>query len=284
MNAVVRNALVSIECYNRDLRWEMITPQIALEYLGMNTHNRIVRDGLVGKYAREMASGNFIRNGDSVRFDINGTLLDGQHRLLAIVSSGRPQPVVVVRGLPPEAMLTIDSGAKRTNGDRISLMGVENGNAVAASINVLKILATGNQRGDMTGPECRLVLDRHPGIEDSVKLCMPTSKIVTPSVLGALHYAATYIGKDRLANEFVETLRTGMCDHERDPARMLREFFIKHKNAKRSSDEQSRTFKIEYLLLAWENKLKGKFTNVKRKPADDEDRLKLEGWEIGMLM
>ena len=62
-----------------------ITPQVAQMMLEHNTHNRNLTESRAQAYARDMASGNWRYTGEGIKFGPDGTLLDGQTRLRAIV-------------------------------------------------------------------------------------------------------------------------------------------------------------------------------------------------------
>lgn len=103
-----------------------ITPELAKEWLEKyNVHNRKISTNHVQLLADEMTAGRFKDNGDVFRFNEEGILIDGQHRLLAIVKSGVSLiDAIVVRGLKAEIMDTIDSGKIRSCADKAQLSGV----------------------------------------------------------------------------------------------------------------------------------------------------------------
>ena len=81
---------------------ELITPEMAKEYLTHNEHNPRKANRLqVEAYARDLAAGKWQLNGETIVFDANGDLKNGQHRLMAIVKANTPAYVVVVRGIDP---------------------------------------------------------------------------------------------------------------------------------------------------------------------------------------
>ena len=104
-----------------DLSVETITPEMAKKYLMFNTSNRKARKSLIATYAREMCSGNWKLTHQGVAFDCNGTLLDGQHRLHAIVDSGVSVQMLVARGVESKTQLVMDDHAKRNAGDALTL-------------------------------------------------------------------------------------------------------------------------------------------------------------------
>ena len=60
----------------------------AQEPLTKNDHNRRLSPVRIRKFADEMQNGMWVYNGESIIVSESGRLLDGQHRLHAIVDSG----------------------------------------------------------------------------------------------------------------------------------------------------------------------------------------------------
>lgn len=81
---------------------ETITPEDAKKYLERNAKHRPIKEKKVAEYMAEMREGKWRLNGKTVCFDITGRLLNGQHRLSAVLRSGVPLTTVVVRGLDPD--------------------------------------------------------------------------------------------------------------------------------------------------------------------------------------
>lgn len=109
-----------------------VTPALAAEWLQRNVCNRpLNRKGIV-ELVGEMSSGNWTLTHQGIAFDEHGHLLDGQHRLHAIVESGVSVTLLVTRGVERSTFAHIDSGRKRTTGDVVSMRGIENGTLVAA--------------------------------------------------------------------------------------------------------------------------------------------------------
>lgn len=113
---------------------EVITPEIASEYLKLNTKNRPINDRLVASLASAMANGDWQLNGEAIIFSDGNVLLDGQHRLRACIKSNLPFSTMVTRGIDISSFKTIDTGRGRTCGDILSIAGVLNGAAIAAGL------------------------------------------------------------------------------------------------------------------------------------------------------
>ena len=112
---------------------ETITPAIAAGLLSRNDHNRPVRRNVVAKYARDMATGSFRSlSGQSITIADDGTLVDGQHRLMAIVAAEESFEFVVVRGVDRAAFDVVDQGVSRSAADAIALHGVPMAGSVSA--------------------------------------------------------------------------------------------------------------------------------------------------------
>lgn len=102
---------------------ELIKPALAEEWLGKNHANRNVRDRVVAAYARDMQAGNWRLSGEAIKFAASGRLLDGQHRLQAVVRAQTDVWMLVVRGLADDTQQVMDSGAARSAGDALRLLG-----------------------------------------------------------------------------------------------------------------------------------------------------------------
>lgn len=85
-------------------RVETVTPQQAAIWLSKNPNNRKSSPSRVDRLTQDMLNGTFVLNGESIILDDTGALMDGQHRLMAIIASGTDQKMVVVRGIPRSTM------------------------------------------------------------------------------------------------------------------------------------------------------------------------------------
>ncbi len=102
-----------------------ITPELAKQFLTRNTNNRSVRKTVVKRYARDMLEGNFILMPHGIVFLKDGSLADGQHRLLAIINSNTTQEMMVTFDADPSIHLYQDRGDSRTEYDNLRINGNE---------------------------------------------------------------------------------------------------------------------------------------------------------------
>ena len=101
--------------------FKTVTPAMAEYYLGKNTANRRISERRVRIYERDLLSGNFGTTHQGIAFYNDGSLADGQHRLLAIVKANLPAKLLVVSGIKKEDAIHIDSGRARSMSDSIKI-------------------------------------------------------------------------------------------------------------------------------------------------------------------
>lgn len=104
--------------------FESITPKMAEDWLKTMVNNRPPSDSLVYELATSIQDGRWVLNGETIKFNSEGHLFDGQHRLLACMIAGKPFQSYVVRGIEdPRAFSTVDVGKLRTHGDIFAMTG-----------------------------------------------------------------------------------------------------------------------------------------------------------------
>lgn len=100
-----------------------VTPDWAKDVLGnRNPDNRRIDHHRVKKYVSEIINGRWQINNDDICFSKDGVLLNGQHRLAAVIEAQRPVEMSFKFGLPSSIVPTIDEGKTRTNLDVIRIM------------------------------------------------------------------------------------------------------------------------------------------------------------------
>jgi len=105
-------------------RIQEVSPTLAKRWLEGNVDNRNLREPRVLQHAQVLQRGEWELTGDAIVFDEDGTLLNGQHRLTAVVVTGIPARFIVLRGVPSKAQEVFDSGLTRTLGDQLQRRGV----------------------------------------------------------------------------------------------------------------------------------------------------------------
>lgn len=183
-----------------------VTPELAAALLKRNTRNRKLRERAVGDYARDIAAGHWSLNGEALKVAVNGDVLDGQHRLHAVIQAGVSVDMFIVVDLDEAAQETMDSGRKRTTADVLSLRAEENSTTLAAVLRRVWAWKQGDHRFKgrqaPTTAECAQLLGEHPEIRRSAEIAARTRKAfphVPQSVLGTCHFLFNAIDADETA-------------------------------------------------------------------------------------
>lgn len=110
-----------------------LTPELAEEYLTkLPERQRKLSERTVNRYASDLLEGEFPFTGDPIRFNVDGELIDGQHRCTAVVAAGQAVPVLVIRGLGQEMIRFFDGGRTRKFADDLKIHGYPNHANLAA--------------------------------------------------------------------------------------------------------------------------------------------------------
>lgn len=104
-----------------ELSRRLITPEAAKLMLENNSEdNRSIRQTVVEKYARSLKKGDWEKsNPCTITFWKDGTMVDGQHRLMAIAQSGISTVMTVA--IVPVGVAFFDGQAKRSTGNYIEM-------------------------------------------------------------------------------------------------------------------------------------------------------------------
>lgn len=124
---------------------EKIGPEKAQEYIDTTSRNRPTNAKKVEELTRYMRDGLWRFDGAPVRFDRDGHMIDGKHRMTAVVESGVESEFFVVRGLDPDSIFTIDTGRKRSLADHMSMMGEQNATVLSALLLVAVAWSRGSR-------------------------------------------------------------------------------------------------------------------------------------------
>lgn len=183
---------------------ELITPELASKYLEANKANRRIRAHKVEMYARDMTAGRWQLNGQGISFSSSGMLLDGQHRLHAIVKSGVSVQMNVVRGLDRTAGATMDIGITRTDLDLASALGVSTdiNNEFSA---VAKAMRKSRRNGKETRQESVAFMISHlDAIRFAISIAKSneTKNAVVRSVIARAYYTVDHDALRRFINVF----------------------------------------------------------------------------------
>ena len=226
-----------------DPRVIRVGPSIAHEWLDYNEGNRNVNHSYVRRYAEMMQNGKWMLSPDAIAFDTKGRLINGQHRLLAVIKSGTSHEFYVVRGLQSEVFDRTDTGRPRNAGQILDIAGYENYRQLAAVIRLVMAFERFHHSEGYNDwhyscePSQALEFARYHGeaLQDSANKAMKAyrdgSRLARPAVLGFIHYAMRFRDENK-AWSFVYGVSTGLgVGSVNDARHRFRDRLIKEKSA-----------------------------------------------------
>lgn len=237
----------------------LVTPEMAKEWLRANDKNRNLRANVVIDFTRDMLNGAWEYNGETISFSWDGFLLDGQHRLTALVEAGKTDPdvfieVLVVFGLDPATQMTMDRGVKRSPADFLRLEGYENSPLLAAIAKKWWSWERGDDKfkgnAKPTNAEYKQLLDTHGEIKRSAEIALRVYKkfkFVPKSVVGTAYCLFLQKNPNRVP-EFFSRLEDGANLSAGHPILVVRDRFA----AEYGNGRQTATWlQLGYLVRAW---------------------------------
>ena len=236
----------------------LVTPEIAAKWLANNSHNRNVNQSRVNRYAQDMVNGKWRQNtGEFIKIAKDGTLLDGQHRLIALIKSKKSIYLDCLGDLENDLFQVLDTGKSRNTSDILKIAGVKNATTVGALINRFnQFINTNSKSGSgnfntyMSGHEIlSFYNDNKHWIDDNVtksQTFYAQFQMVWSHGEVVLFYSLlTHIDK-RLGHDFMRELCQG-TDITNDSIILLRNRLISEKisNTKKSLNSVTRALVIK---------------------------------------
>ncbi|MBT2748371.1 MULTISPECIES: hypothetical protein [unclassified Lysobacter] len=194
----------------------LVNAVIASAWLHRNSNNRPIRHKAVSQYACDMTGGQWKSTGESIKFSKSGRLLDGQHRLSAIVEADAIIDVVVNTGLEDGSFDVIDTGRHRTGSDILTIDGISLSEArtAAAALPMIVNFSRGLLAHSSARPTNQAQLDfwkQHPYVQPASRYAALLPKRYPPishAKAMFLHWRFAQIDPEA-AEDFLSALFTG---------------------------------------------------------------------------
>jgi len=237
----------------------LITPEIAKELLNSNQANRRPKLPVVLRYASDMAAGKWrINTAEPIKISKNGLLMDGQHRLLAVIKSGMSIYFLIASGLEESVFDVLDTGTSRNGSDVFKIAGIKNENVIPSVIAMYHALkttgykqSTGLQKhSKLTNQGLLDLYGADPGFWDEITRLSCNwynafAKILTPSTIGGIYATLSEISEHH-AYDFMTMLCTG--EKNTKPLQLLRQRLMQDKMSLRKINP---SVKIALILKTW---------------------------------
>jgi hypothetical protein len=236
-----------------------VTPELAKQWLANNTGNRKLKDNTVEGYARDMANGDWLTTHQGIAFNEDEQLIDGQHRLEAIVRSGVTVVMLVSHGWPVQpkdkkvrTMDTVDRGAVRSLSDLLKLQhNMDKGHTIVAVATILAQVCVENPQvvRKLSMPTLLAIVETW---RDQIKFALDNAPVTQglrqAPALGAM--AFLHAINPAKAAEFWESLKTGENLNRKNPILHVRNFLLA--DAKSRGSVTDRIYIVEVVTHAFQ--------------------------------
>jgi hypothetical protein len=244
-----------------EFKKQLVTPSIAKQYLEANIKNRTVRMPVVLRYAQDMKEGRWKEDtAELIKISKTGVVLDGQHRLYAVIKANIPVYLHVAIGVPDEVFDVLDTGATRNATDVFGISGVLNNNILPSIMQTYFALKNnrqaiaytgGRQNKRLTNAELLQMFFNNEAHWVSVGKKAKTwytdfAKILPPSLVGGV-YALLYEIDEEDAVLFMGQMCNGI-NIQNNTIAILRQTLMKDKMSARRVDT---TTKLAYIIKTW---------------------------------
>lgn len=211
-------------------RVQTITPARAEQLLAANTTNRPLSRPTVRAFAEAMRRGEWLVTHQGIAFDTNGVLVDGQHRLAAIIEADCPVELTVFTDVAEDTFDVLDIGKRRTAADVLAIEGEKNSTMLAAMVRTVWLYHNrpdANWSGGnaaVSNHQIVQTLDQHPKLRDFLGLGeqIASATGMIKSAAGAAAYLVEQATKRADLTPWYEGIIDGAGLQKGDPRLLFR--------------------------------------------------------------
>lgn len=209
-----------------NVKYMEITPEVASMWLNRSNGNprwrsgKIVDNNRVNKIATDIKSGKWVPGNNSIAFDSNGILVDGHHRLSAIIRANIPVFSIVVTDIKEDGLKHIDENKARTVSQRTGI-----DKAAVAVANCHYWMQKGSSAyNTLTAEETIIFIEEHPLVYDAISLSTAGSSRGVGKKAGIQHalLCALETGvMPEVVENFMRCVNTGFIDGPHESAAVV---------------------------------------------------------------
>jgi len=252
----------AVKPMNETAHIETVNGTTAGKWLERNTANRPLRRHTVERYARLMREDRWFLTPDAIAFNEEGDLLNGQHRLNAVVLSGTAQRFIIARYLPAEAFPFLDDRNVRRLPDHLAMQGYAQANELSAAVRAIapvvlnQIVAraqfTGGESGKFENDVFLDFVEAFPEVRDSTRIAKnihhnAVGDSITPTVATFIHF----FYRDFMdAEAFLSQVFEGVgITSKKDPTFILRRLLQQERATLRNRSNLPRDVMFAYAII-----------------------------------
>lgn len=217
---------------------------LAAQILEGNSANRPLSDTHAKRISRQMTNGVWKINGETIKIGSSGDVLDGQHRLWAVIYAKVSIWLIVVFGVQPDAFSTIDTIRKsRSGSDVLAVAGLSyQRQGTAAALGYLihyqrgTLLNSRASENRIENAQIEEAYKAHPEMVRAVAHCSDKlRRVINPGILGFIYYLLASHDQP-LADRMVNTLEDPSAVSINDPFFKLREAVLVRRTDEKRND------------------------------------------------
>jgi hypothetical protein len=211
-------------------RVQTISPSKAAELLEANTTNRPLSRAVVHSFAEAMRRGDWVVTHQGIAFDVNGVLVDGQHRLAAIIEADQPVELTVFTEVNEGTFDVLDTGKRRNAADVLAIEGEKSSGMLAAMVRTVWLyenrpdLNWSGGGAAVTNHQVVETLEQHPKLRQFVTVGeqIATATGMIKSAAGAASYLVSRASKRAELDEWYEGIIDGAGLRKQDARLVFR--------------------------------------------------------------
>lgn len=220
----------------------LLTPEMAFDLLNHNQQNRPLKDRHVNRIAAQITAGKWKFNGDTIKISDTGDVLDGQHRLFAVIEAKMAIETVIIRGVARDAFATIDTiRAVRSGADVLAINGASRYRPTISSALMWLIRwqrgwlpRFGDPRHKVENSDIEAAWEAHADMERSVERSMQLRGLGNPAVFAFAYYVMSN-QNEAIADRMMETLADPAGVPIDDPFYALRVWLLSDNRKRREA-------------------------------------------------
>lgn len=203
-----------------------VGPSIASFWLRKSKGNprwksgKMVDPNRVSKIAKDIVDGKWNSGNNSIAFDSNGVLVDGHHRLHAIIKAKQEVECIVVFGINEDGLKHIDENRTRTVSQRTGI-----DKAAVAVANCHYWMENGSSVcNTLTAEETIIFVEEHPLVYDAISLSSAGIRRAPGKKAGIQHalLCALETGvMSEVVEKFMRCVNTGFIDGPHESAAVV---------------------------------------------------------------
>lgn len=236
----------------------LITPTMAQKFLDNNPMNRRLSQPTISTYKNEMLDGRWKEDtAECIKITKEGKIIDGQHRLTAIVKAKCSVNMHVAFDMEESVFDVLDTGKMRNATDCFKIAGIKKENTLPSIIATYNALAKGiSVRGGQKDGKATNAKLLNQYYEDELFWnnaatiaytgYLHFAKILTPSLIGGMYAHLSELNKSK-AEDFITQLTTGL-NIQNNTIHLLRNKLMQDKMSLRKMQP---SLKVAFIIKTW---------------------------------